>query len=352
MNQSIATVGAPAPSAWRLRIALLFFVVGVLAPVLGLLSRWLNVSEGPDRVLSRLLLFGVPQIMLVGVIAAAGRQGLAQMSASLAGQRAAAALLKSVGRARYLVGLLLSMVPVLFGLLEPVLARHVPAVALHRVAIGALCDLVLLIGLLVLGGEFWDKVHALFVHDAKVVQSVAVEASRQAAAPVQVGARFYIGAAIFAMGFLIWGLVPLASAAGWSGAKIASLTGGVFVANKVGMLVAIAVMGKPGFNHLKRLLFGLLRRVGPPARVSRNRYRVGIVLFALAIALSWVKPYAFGLDAGGLYELVAHVPLTLLLLVSVFVLGGDFWDKLGALFRYRTKVAFPDDGASLGRHLP
>jgi hypothetical protein len=29
-----------------------------------------------------------------------------------------------------------------------------------------------------------------------------------------------------------------------------------------------------------------------------------------------------------------------------------FWDKLGALFRYRTKVAFPDDGSSLGRHLP
>jgi len=207
------------------------------------------------------------------------------------------------------------------------------------------------LGLFVLGGEFWDKVHALFVHDAKVVQSVTVEASGPAA-PVQVGARFYIGAAIFAMGLLIWGLVPLASAAGWSGTQIASLTGGIFVANKVGMLVAIAVMGKPGFNHLKRLLFGLLRRVGPPARVSRNRYGAGIVLFAITIALSWVKPYAFGIDADGLYELVANVPLTLLLLVSVFVLGGDFWDKLGALFRYRTKVAFPDDGTSPGRHLP
>src|SRR5882724_4440276 len=50
----------------------------------------------------RLLLFGVPQIMLVGVIATAGRQGLAQLTASLAGQSAAAALLKPVGRARYL----------------------------------------------------------------------------------------------------------------------------------------------------------------------------------------------------------------------------------------------------------
>ena len=47
MNQSIAPAGAPAASAWRLRIALLFFVVGVLGPVLGLLIRWLNVPEGP-----------------------------------------------------------------------------------------------------------------------------------------------------------------------------------------------------------------------------------------------------------------------------------------------------------------
>ena len=353
MNQSIATAGAPAVSAWRLRIALLFFVVGVLGPVVGLLIRWLDVPEGSDRsdrILSRLLLFGVPEIMLVGVIAAAGRQGVAQLTASLAGEGTAAALLTPVSRARYRVGLLLSLVPVLFGLVEPVLARHVPAVAWHRVAVGALCDLVLLVGLLMLGGEFWDKVHALFVHDAKVVPSIAVEASGQAAAPVQVGARFYTGAAIFAMGFLSWGLVPLASAAGWSGTQIASLTGGIFVVNKVAMLVAIAVMGKPGFNRLKRLLVGGLRRVGPPARVSRNRHGVGIVLFTMAIVLSWLKPYAFGLDAGGLYELVTQVPLTVLLLVSVFVLGGDFWDKLGALCRYRTKVAFPVDGAMRGRH--
>ena len=38
MNHSIATVGAPAPSAWRLRIALPCFVVGVLGPVLGELT--------------------------------------------------------------------------------------------------------------------------------------------------------------------------------------------------------------------------------------------------------------------------------------------------------------------------
>jgi len=75
--------------------------------------------------------------MLVGVIATAGRQGLAQLTASLAGQSAAAALLKPVGRARYLSRAPAEHGPVLFGLLEPVLARHIIEVALHRVAIGA-----------------------------------------------------------------------------------------------------------------------------------------------------------------------------------------------------------------------
>ena len=58
MNQSIATVGAPALSAWRLRIALLFFMVGVLGPVAGLLIRWMDVPGGSARALSRLLRIG------------------------------------------------------------------------------------------------------------------------------------------------------------------------------------------------------------------------------------------------------------------------------------------------------
>jgi len=33
--------------------------------------------------------------------------------------------------------------------------------------------------------------------------------------------------------------------------------------------------------------------------------------------------------------------LDLILLVSLFVLGGDFWDKLQALFVYDARVALP-----------
>ena len=34
-----------------------------------------------------------------------------------------------------------------------------------------------------------------------------------------------------------------------------------------------------------------------------------------------------------------------MLIVSVFVLGGDFWDKLRALFVHGARAVFPDKGS-------
>jgi hypothetical protein len=158
---------------------------------------------------------------------------------------------------------------------------------------------------------------------------------------VQVGTRFYVGAAIFLGSMAMWLLVPAASAAGWSASKIASLTGAIFIGTKVGMLAAIAVMGKAGFNHLKRLLFGLFRKVGPPQRVGRDRYRLGLVLFMVPVLMTWIAPYAapiFGTT--GIYGFLESRALEALLLVGLFLLGGDFWDKLGALFKHRATIEF------------
>jgi hypothetical protein len=192
----------------------------------------------------------------------------------------------------------------------------------------------------VLGGAFWDKVHALFVHDARVVPGTPAAAAAPAEA-VQVGTRFYVGAAIFLGALAMWLLVPAASAAGWSASQIASLTGGVFIGTKVGMLAAIAVMGKPGFNHLKRLILGLFRKVGPPQQVGRERYRLGLLLFLVPLLMTWIAPYAAAIfGTAGIYGFLESRALEALLLVGLFLLGGDFWDKLGALFRHRATIDF------------
>jgi hypothetical protein len=245
-----------------------------------------------------------------------------------------------VGVRRYRIGLLLLVISVLTSWLEPLLSPHMPALEARKIPIGTAADGMVLVSLFVLGGAFWDKVHALFVHDARVVPGTPAAAAAPAEA-VQVGTRFYVGAAIFLGALAMWLLVPAASAAGWSASQIASLTGGVFIGTKVGMLAAIAVMGKPGFNHLKRLILGLFRKVGPPQQVGRERYRLGLLLFLVPLLMTWIAPYAAAIfGTAGIYGFLESRALEALLLVGLFLLGGDFWDKLGALFRHRATIDF------------
>lgn len=77
-------------------------------------------------------------------------------------------------------------------------------------------------------------------------------------------------------------------------------------------------------------------------KVSRTRYTIGLVMFAVPIVFGWLAPYAADLIPG--YpgnELTYAIVGDLLLLVSLFVLGGDFWDKLRALFIGGAKAVFP-----------
>ena len=113
----------------------------------------------------------------------------------------------------------------------------------------------------------------------------------------------------------------------------------VFVGPKLGVLAAIAILGKPGFRYLKRLVFGYLK---PPSQVSPARYRAGMVMFVGALVLGSIEPY-FGLFTAEDRSLNLRYALggDLLLLASIVVLGGDFWDKIRALFVREAKAVFP-----------
>ena len=153
--------------------------------------------------------------------------------------------------------------------------------------------------------------------------------------------RLYTGGAIFVAGFMSPLLVPLVTASslpvGWKTALSGLLLVGV---PELTMLVAAAVMGKAGFSYLKQLLFGFLgKHFVPPEIVSPIRYRIGLVLFSIPLLFGWITPYISGyisiLDE---YRLAFAIIGDLLLLSSLLVLGGEFWDKLRALFIHRAKV--------------
>ena len=107
-------------------------------------------------------------------------------------------------------------------------------------------------------------------------------------------------------------------------------------------VIAIAIVGKSGFRYLKERLFGAARKLGPPVHVSRIRYRIGLVMLFLPLAVSLVEPYIT------LLVVQEHLPHWVygavndtLFLTSFFVLGGEFWDKVKALFIYEARAVFP-----------
>jgi hypothetical protein len=337
MRERLAVIQPPGLPGWRPKLGLLLFILALASPVLSVLVLGTDLPREMRGAVAGLLLFGLPMALMMAIVALIGQPAYTFIRRLVAGRDSSPEL---VGVGRYRFGLLLLVISVLTSWLEPLLSPHMPVLEARKIPIGTVADGMVLVSLFVLGGAFWDKVHALFVHDAHVVPGTPA-AAVAATEAVQVGTRFYVGAAIFLGSLAMWLLVPAASAAGWSASQIASLTGGVFIGTKVGMLAAIAVMGKPGFNHLKRLLLGLFRKVGPPQHVGRERYRLGLLLFLVPVLMTWIAPYAAAiLGTTGIYGFLESRALEALLLVGLFLLGGDFWDKLGALFKHRATIEF------------
>jgi hypothetical protein len=147
------------------------------------------------------------------------------------------------------------------------------------------------------------------------------------------GWRFKAGLGIITLTLVIWLLVPLAAATNAPASIVAAVTGGIFIANKLLLLLAIAVMGKAGFGELKRTAFGYVSALAPNATVGPMRYRIGLVMFCLPIISAILEPYVDTVWSGlrptsWILELTGDA----MLIASFFVLGGNFWDKLRALF--------------------
>jgi hypothetical protein len=156
----------------------------------------------------------------------------------------------------------------------------------------------------------------------------------------QVGWRFGVGVVLIICGYAALALIPLVAGADIGAGLKTGLTGLLALMPVLTKVAAIAVMGKPGFNLLKTHVFKFLGRFRPAEQVSRRRYRVGLVLFVLSIVFGSLLPYFPGIVVDWkaneiLWSLVADA----MLIASLFVLGGEFWNKLAALFDYNAKVS-------------
>jgi hypothetical protein len=137
-------------------------------------------------------------------------------------------------------------------------------------------------------------------------------------------------------------VLPLMPLLGFSTTAIATFSGVMVVLAEILLVAGAAIAGKDGFAYIKATVFGFLKAFGPPKTVSRARYRIGLVLFALPLLYGWVSPYAAhfisGLEA---HTLTLAIAGDVLLLISLTLLGGDFWEKLRSLFIHGAYAVIP-----------
>ena len=158
--------------------------------------------------------------------------------------------------------------------------------------------------------------------------------------------RLIVGGVVFVAGFAAPALIPVVAASGLPASWKTALSGLLMVGiPELGMMAAVAILGKDGFEFLtggiKRRLGVFFKEHGPAEHVSPKRYKIGLVMFLVPILIGWAAPY-LGHHIPGyegnelLYAIVGDV----LLFSSLFVLGGEFWDKLRSLFVHPARAVF------------
>ena len=152
--------------------------------------------------------------------------------------------------------------------------------------------------------------------------------------------KLYIGGTIFIIGVLSPLLIPLVTNSNLSVGFKTILSGLLALGiPEVFMIIAVAVMGKSGYEFLKGKFFGFLKNFAPPDQVSLTRYRIGLILFSLPILLGILQPYlALYISFFNETSLWITIGFDVIFIASFFVLGGDFWDKLSGLFKYKAKI--------------
>jgi hypothetical protein len=150
---------------WRIKAAFVIFAASLAWPVLLPLLPLLGASGSTVAAFTGVMVV-VAELMSLAGVALAGKDGFAFIKARILGFLKSFGPPKAVGRTRYSLGLVLLALPVLYGWASPYLAHHVPGHEQHALAFALTGDALLLVSLFALGGDFWDKLRSLFLHDA------------------------------------------------------------------------------------------------------------------------------------------------------------------------------------------
>jgi hypothetical protein len=153
---------------WRVRIGLTILVIGFASPLLIPVVAATDLPSGWKTALSGALALGIPEVFSILAIAIMGREGFDAIKSRFYSFIKRHGPPDRVSKTRYSIGLVMLLLPLIFAVLGPYFSHFIPVFDSYRLSFSIVGDLLVISSLLVLGGEFWDKVRALFIHDAVV----------------------------------------------------------------------------------------------------------------------------------------------------------------------------------------
>lgn len=159
--------------------------------------------------------------------------------------------------------------------------------------------------------------------------------------------RLKLGVALLVLGLVMPVGTLFVAGADWPVTVKTMVSGILLFGLEIMMLPAVALMGKENFERIVKWVKGILKMLKPAGNVGRTRYTIGLVLLVVPVLFAWITSYVPSwLPERSDIRLWINLSLDLIVATSLFVLGGDFWDKLRAVFRYDARVIFPTPAAS------
>ena len=149
--------------------------------------------------------------------------------------------------------------------------------------------------------------------------------------------KLFCGLIVFILSFSAPLFIPIILKLGISPVLKAIISGLlVFGIPEIGMLLAVVILGKDGYFYLKSEILFWLKETVMVNKISRLRYRVGITLFSATFIVGFLMPYVNYFSSTPMKNTPYHsiFLLDFLFFISLFILGGNFWEKLKALFIY------------------
>lgn len=162
--------------------------------------------------------------------------------------------------------------------------------------------------------------------------------------PENPGLRFYLGLGIFITSFFMLPTGLILKGFFESSFMKGFILAAFWISAPLMKVISIAVLGKSSYLWIQYQMRHFYYHVAKAHKVSKTRYNIGLVLFIVPFIPNYFLAYAPNLFPDAyLVRSIIHGFFDLIFISSLFVLGGDFWDKLRALFIYTAKARFEEE---------